>query len=455
MNGPIDDAIADLPEAFEDPLEGLAERTTQDPGLPFKPVILEALAELKEEDLARFELIRAELKKAGCRVRQLDAAIAEVSGEGKDDADDDKGGGRGPKQADVLIKIAQTAALFHDEDGVGYADVYANNHRETLALRRKGFRRWLVRKFFEETGGAPNSDAVQSALGVIEAQAQYDGPKRNVHIRIGGDDGRIYIDIGDESWRAIEIDATGWHVIADPPIRFRRSPGMKELPIPVKGGSVETLRKFLNVNADTDFVLAITWVLACLRDRGPYPVLVLAGEQGSAKSTFLAMLRSLIDPNSVPLRSLPRDDREANIAASNVHVLAFDNLSGSLPAWISDIFCRFSTGGGATVRQLHSDQDEVLFNAVRPVALNGISDIVTRPDLADRALFLTLEPIPKGNRRTEAEIWSAFEIERPRIFGALLDAVSKGIEMLPSTNLAEPPRVPLPPWQRRECMREG
>src|SRR5271155_5816666 len=126
MNGPIDDAIADLPEAFEDPLEGLAERTTQDPGLPFKPVILEALAELKEEDLARFELIRAELKKAGCRVRQLDAAIAEVSGEGKDDADDDKGGGRGPKQADVLIKIAQTAALFHDEDGVGYADVYAN-----------------------------------------------------------------------------------------------------------------------------------------------------------------------------------------------------------------------------------------------------------------------------------------------------------------------------------------
>ena len=30
--------------------------------------------------------------------------------------------------------------------------------------------------------------------------------------------------------------------------------------------------------------------------------------------------------------------------------------------------------------------------------LNGIEDIVTRPDLADRAVFLTLEPIPEERR---------------------------------------------------------
>ncbi len=150
-------------------------------------------------------------------------------------------------------------------------------------------------------------------------------------------------------------------------------------------------------------MLVVAWALACLRNRGPYPVIVLSGEQGSAKSTFSAILRALLDPNTAPLRALPREDRDLFIAASNGHVLAFDNVSG-LPAWISDTLCRLATGGGFAVRQLYSDQDEVLFDAARPVILNGIEDIVTRPDLADRAVFLTLEPIPEERRRPEAGI---------------------------------------------------
>ena len=201
-----------------------------------------------------------------------------------------------------------------------------------------------------------------------------------------------------------------------------------------------SLRSFLNVRADADFVLVIAWALACLRNRGPYPVIVLSGEQGSAKSTFSAILRALLDPNTAPLRALPREDRDLFIAASNGHVLAFDNVSG-LPAWISDTLCRLATGGGFAVRQLYSDQDEVLFDAARPVIINGIEDIVTRPDLADRALFLTLEPIPEERRRPEQELWAAFEAERPRILGALLDAVAKGLAMLPQTRLDKLPRM--------------
>ncbi|MBX3552903.1 MAG: hypothetical protein KF697_10620 [Pseudolabrys sp.] len=191
--------------------------------------------------------------------------------------------------------------------------------------------------------------------------------------------------------------------------------------------------------SDADFVLVVAWTLACLRNRGPYPVIVLSGEQGSAKSTS-AILRALLDPNTAPLRALPREDRDLFIAASNGHVLAFDNVSG-LPAWISDTLCRLATGGGFAVRQLYSDQDEVLFDAARPVILNGIEDIVTRPDLADRAVFLTLEPIPEQRRRPEQELWAAFDTERPRILGALLDAVAKGLAMLPQTRLDKLPRM--------------
>ena len=423
-------ATIDTAEDIPDPLEGLVEKTANDPGAPFEPDVLERLAALKQDDRAAFEALRSRLKKAGCRVTALDEAMADESGDG----------GRGPSQADILIELAQSAELFHSPDGSGFADIDINGHRETWPVRTKGFRRWLARLFYEATQGAPSSEALQSALNVIEAKAHFDAPERIVHVRVGGLDDRLYLDLGDEAWRAVEIDTAGWRVIDNPPVRFRRAAGMQPLPMPVPGGSVDTLRSFLNVQSDNDFVLVVAWALAVLRNRGPYPVIVLSGEQGSAKSTFSAILRALLDPNTAPLRALPREDRDLFIAASNGHVLAFDNVSG-LPAWISDTLCRLATGGGFAVRQLYTDQDEVLFDAARPVILNGIEDIVTRPDLADRAVFLTLEPIPEERRRPEAELWAAFNAECPRILGVLLDAVVAGLRRLPETRLEKLPRM--------------
>jgi hypothetical protein len=298
----------------------------------------------------------------------------------------------------------------------------------------------LARNFYEATGGAPSSDAVQSALNVIEARAHFDAPEMDVNVRVAGHDGSLYLDLCDDEWRAVEIDDTGWRVIDNPPVRFRRAAGMQPLPSPVRGGSIEALRAFLNVSSDNDFVLVVSWVLGALSDKGPYPVIVLSGEQGSAKSTFSAILRALLDPNTAPLRALPREDRDLFIAATNAHVLSFDNVSG-LPGWVSDTLCRLATGGGFAVRQLYTDQDEVLFDATRPVVLNGIEDIVTRPDLADRAIFLTLEPIPEERRRPEKELWAAFEKARPQILGVLLDAVSLGLRRLPDTKLERLPRM--------------
>ena len=426
----ISDTIDDA-EEVNDPLDGLVEKTAFDPGAPFTPEVLEALAALKKDDRAAFEALRAQLKGARCRVTALDEAIAEESGDV---------GGRGPTQADILIDLAQLADLFHAPDGTGFADLDINGHRETWPIRSKGFRRWLARRFFEETQGAPSSEALQSALNVIEAKAHFDAPERQVHIRVGGLNGRLYLDLGDETWQAVEVDATGWRVIDNPPVRFRRAAGMKPLPVPAAGGSIDVLRSFLNVKSDDDFVLVVAWALAVLRNCGPYPVIILSGEQGSAKSTFSKMLRSLLDPNTAPLRALPREDRDLFIAANNGHVLAFDNVSG-LPGWISDTLCRLATGGGFAVRQLYTDGDEVLFDAERPVILNGIEEIVTRPDLADRSLFLTLQPISEEDRRPEQELWAAFETERPRVLGVLLDALAKGLAELPRTKLDKLPRM--------------
>jgi hypothetical protein len=91
------------------------------------------------------------------------------------------------------------------------------------------------------TDGAPSSEALQSALNVIEARAHFDGPERVVHLRVGGLDGRLYLDLCDELWRAIEIDACGWRMVDRPLVRFRRAAGMQALPVHVSDGSVDRL----------------------------------------------------------------------------------------------------------------------------------------------------------------------------------------------------------------------
>jgi hypothetical protein len=137
------------------------------------------------------------------------------------------------KAADVLIRLATGAEeLFHAPDGTGYAIIPVGDHLETWPIRSRGFRRWLARAFFRETSTACNSDAIQSALNVIEARAAFDGRERPVYVRVGASEGRLYLDLADARWRAIEIDADGWHIVDRPPIAFRRAAGMQPLPEP-------------------------------------------------------------------------------------------------------------------------------------------------------------------------------------------------------------------------------
>jgi hypothetical protein len=239
----------------------------------------------------------------------------------------------------------------------------------------------------------------------------------------------------------IEIDEDGWRMIDSPPVYFRRSSGMKPLPEPVAGGSLEDdLKPLLNVKSDDEFVLNVAWLLAALRPAGPYPVLGLAGEQGSAKSMRTNFLRALVDPNSVPLRALPRSEHDLFIAARNSHVLAYDNASG-LPDWLSDAFCRLATGGGFSTRQLYTDDDEVLFGSKRPILLNGIDDVATRPDLADRSIVQNPAAISDERRKPETDLWKEFEQRRPRVLGALLTAISHGLRTLPHVRIDRKPRM--------------
>jgi hypothetical protein len=298
----------------------------------------------------------------------------------------------------------------------------------------------LSKRYYDETEAPPRPEALSSAIEQLEARAQHDAPEREVYLRVASHDGKLYLDLADKEWRAIEIGERGWNVIEDPPVRFRRPRGMQSLPMPKPGGSIDTLRQFVNVRADEDFVLVVACLLAALRHPGPYPVVVLIGEQGSAKTTVASMLRLLVDPNAVPLRAPPREERDLIAAAKNGHILAYDNMSG-LPDWMSDSLCRLYSGAGHAARRLYTNDDEVLFKAQRPIILNGIENLVARQDLADRSICIALEPIRRDRRLSEQALWSKFEDRRPLLLGALLDIMVYGLRRLPEIRPKELPRM--------------
>ncbi|MFL6797984.1 MAG: hypothetical protein ACJ8F3_11275 [Xanthobacteraceae bacterium] len=341
---------------------------------------------------------------------------------------------------EALTAVLAGLEVFHTSGGLAYADLRIENHRQTWPIRGAVFRGWLRRMHYEATREALSAGTVRAALDLLEARAQFDGPERAVHLRVAEHGGRIYLDLANDRWEAVEIGADGWQVIAAPLVRFSRRPGMLALPRPERGGSIEDLASLLNLQSRTDFVLLVSWLFAAFRGVGPYPLLAISGEQGSAKTTLSKLLRALVDPNMAPVRALSRDQRELMIAANNGHLLAFDNLS-AVPAGLSDALCRLASGGSFAVRQLYTDDDEVLFDAARPILLNGIEDIIGRADLADRAIFLNLGPIPEEERRAESELWRDFELKRPYILGVLFDAVARGLQELSRVQLKVLPRM--------------
>lgn len=343
-------------------------------------------------------------------------------------------------QAQMLIELAREAELFHSPAGEAFARLEVGTHHEVWGLRSTGFRQWLTLSYFRKTQKPPSAQALQDAIGVLAAGAQFNGPEVPVALRVAGHGGKIYIDLGNADWTAVEVDRNGWRVVTDPPVRFKRARGMLALPTPTNGGSIAELRKFINFGDDSNWTLCVAWLAAAYRPQGPYPILILQGEQGSAKSTMARFLRRLVDPSVSAIRTPPREEKDLLIAANNSWVLAYDNLSG-VPVWFSDALCRLSTGGGFSTRQLYTDSDEIFFDAMRPMILNGIDQIAERADLADRSVILTLPRINLKDRRDEADLYDQFEREIPQILGALFSVVSAALDKLPDVRLASKPRM--------------
>ncbi len=342
----------------------------------------------------------------------------------------------------VLLRLCAAAGdhLFHDNENRAFVVVREGRVARTLPVKSREYSLLLGLRYYRATGLGLPSMAKTEAIATLEGLAIYEGPEEMVFIRIGEYEGNVVLDLCDERRRVVVIGKDGWGIVNESPIRFRRTRGMLALPAPIPGGSIKDLRPFMNVHTEGDFILVCAFILGCFNPRGPFPILLVNGEPGSAKSTLCRFIRALIDPNKAPLRSEPRDDRDLAIAANNAWMIGLDNMS-RVSERISNALCRLATGGGFATRELYTDADETIFDAKRPVMINGIGDIADRSDLVDRAVRLLLPIIPEHRRRTEKTIWLAIEEQRPAILGAFLDAVSVALRDQAAVRFTKLPRM--------------
>lgn len=336
--------------------------------------------------------------------------------------EEDPSYGDGPKQADELIALAKDCVMFHDGNQQSFARFKVNEHWENWSLGSSAFRDHLMLKYFKLTDKAASSSAMDTAINTLKAKARFEGGQHEVHLRCTLHEQALWLDLVDESWRAVEVTKDGWRVVDHAPVYFVRRKEMNSLPYPKEGGDLNGYFELFNLAQHDHRILALSWLVAALLCQKGFPPLFLSGAQGSGKTTATRGQRRLIDPHKADVRSAPRSEHDVFIAATTGRVIAFENLS-TISQDLSDTFCRVATGAAHATRQLYTDGEEFVLEACNPIIINAITELVTRPDLAQRSIQISLPAIQ--SRRTEAEIWKAFEEQHALWLGALLDIVAR------------------------------
>jgi hypothetical protein len=409
------------------------------------------LGVFSEVDALRVELARTRIYDAielvwGGEMTQLVGSWDEYLEAMADDEQDeilpislfDANGGK-KSQSTLLIEIASQHKLFHCPQNDAYIEISDQGITKIFQLRTRDFRELLGHEFFKLTGKGANTTAISDALNTLEAISKHEGEEHAVYIRLANLDDKIIIDIGCHKWHVIEVTRSGWRILDKSPVKFYRKRGMTSLSMPTKGGSINQLMPFINVEAD-DFKLVAAWLLSVLGGVKPFPILILQGEQGTGKSTTSRILRALTDPSTVPLRSPPKDVKDLLVSAANNYVVVLDNLSGLSPE-LSDCLCRLSTGGGIDPRSLYTDNEQFLVDIQRPIIVNGIDDVASRPDLSERSIHLELPVIDGGKRNDEKTFYADFDKVKGEIFGALLTGLACALTNIKTTVLSNKPRM--------------
>lgn len=370
-------------------------------------------------------------------------------------------------KAEAALETANESVkkLFVDEYQIPYALILVQDHLEVIPLESRRFRNYLAGEIYKQNETVLDPQTLKAAIGVLSAKAEFEsGDPIKLNLRVaqvpgtnvlGNESPTWYYDLTNKEWEFIEITANGWRIITKNQdtnlILFNRYKNQIAQVYPSKDYDSQIMDKFVQLilnetnvtkeKLEEYSILLKCFVISAFIPDIPKPIAMPYGGQGAAKTTLMELVKMTIDPSSVLTFSIPTHVNELIQQLSHNFVAFYDNIS-VLKDWQSDQFCRATTGSGSSKRQLYTDDEDVIRNFMRCIALNGINLAATNPDILDRGLFFELKRIPDKDRRFIRKIKKEFQEMRPQLLGYILDILVKVLTWIEKNGMIELDKLP-------------
>lgn len=344
----------------------------------------------------------------------------------------------GEKSPHIVKRIldlldSKQVEFFADSSGDTFATVPDEPSLRCVGLSEPEFRDWLCLLTFDTWGKPCSEQSVSDALTIVKARSRSkNGTRKEVFLRAAHLEGQIIVDLADEVGTVVQVDATGWRLIVGSPVKFRTSPNILNLPIPVARHDLATeLKGLFNVKSNEDLILLAAWLVAFWAVKISAPIVGFRGQPGSGKSSAIKRIHWLVDPSLTMLRNMFANEKDLKAHAKLSQFLSYDNLS-AIRQDQSDNLCKLITGGTISNRANYTDDGESYFSGKRRVGMTSVSDVVTAEDLTDRCIFPEL--VAFGDSRiSDDEIERETAERAPYIIAAILDCISCAFRNLPNT----------------------
>lgn len=338
------------------------------------------------------------------------------------------------------IMDREDVVLFHDDKGNGYISFEISGHRESWSCKGRDIKRWLSHQVWVKNKKPVTPDMMKNILSVLEANACHEGMEHKLHNRVAWRNGELWYDLADPDWQAVKIGSQGWEVMNTPPILFKRYSHHKAQVLPQKNGDPGLFLKYINITNEQHKLLLMVFLVSCFIPDFPHPILIVFGSHGGGKSTLSKLLRSTNDPSVIDVIRMPDNHKELIQTLSHHHFLFFDNVS-YISESASDDLCGAITGSAFSKRELYTDDDDIIYNLMNCIGINGINLVATRPDLLDRSMLIELERVDEENKKSEEDIYAAFQADLPSILGGVFDVIVKAINIKPGITADRLPRM--------------
>ena len=193
----------------------------------------------------------------------------------KDDTASEK-----PSQPEKIITyLGDDTIFFLDEVNNPYALVHFEDHAETMPISSKIFRLLLSKRYYDETGKAPNHESLAQALSICEGKAYFGKIRHPLDIRVARRDNAFLYDLCDDTWQYVEIRPDGWSTHRHHEPIFRRYTQMQVQILPTQSDtSPFRIFDFLNVKEDKK-LLVLVYILSLFIADMPHPVLIVHGSR--------------------------------------------------------------------------------------------------------------------------------------------------------------------------------